>query len=183
MGQETVGEEHHGAALIASVGVLLDDLLTPLTRMVGHQAGMSGDETENTDVGPLPFTSWTRQIDGPSPVTNLVFLQRYPLLGLIYVASASDSRFAPRAFVHVIDSSPKMSELRPERRTTRVLLRPPSTRKVISARETPFGKPLVIFTRLVRVIRIRLEFDPPVRHTMHDTVSFHFDVAALALCV
>lgn len=116
MGQETVGEEHHGAALIASVGVLFDNLLAPLTRMVGHQAGMSGDETENADVGPLPFTPWASQVNGLSPMTDLVFPQHYSFLGVSYVASGfrqrQSFRFAPRAFVHVVDGSPKMRELR-----------------------------------------------------------------------
>ncbi|MGY1899631.1 hypothetical protein [Nocardia gipuzkoensis] len=159
--QETVGEVHHGTALITPVGVLLEYLLAQLTRVIGHETGVSGDETDNTEVGAAPFAPRTRQVDGLLSATDLVFLQRYPTLHLIDVVPRLRQRqslwFAPRAFVHSVDGRPELRELRC--RTTHHPGTPDAALDAIGdfrSRNT-FRQPFVQLHPF-RVIRIRLEF-------------------------
>lgn len=87
MGQEAVSAEHHRAALLASVGVLLDHLLSEFTGMVGHKSGMSSDEAEYPDISSLPLMPLACQVDRLSLTANLGFAQRYPMLHLLDIAS------------------------------------------------------------------------------------------------
>ncbi len=167
MRHEPIGEEHRRPAPITPISMLLDHLLPEFTRMIGQQPGMPGDKPQHPDIGPLPFTPLAHQINSLATPPNLGFLQRYALLHLFDITSAilhrQPLRLTPRPLIPPIYRRPQVHELRlgPPRRP-----RPPQpTRhsKTDLRPRNPTGQP-PRHPHPLRIFRIRLELDAPIRH-------------------
>ncbi|MEU1997242.1 hypothetical protein ABZ511_22560 [Nocardia gamkensis] len=149
--------------------MLLDDLLAQLAGVVGHEAGMAGDETEDAEVGALPLTPRAGQVNGFPPAAYLRFLLLDPPLRLVDVMPGFRHRypasFAPRPFVDPVDGGAKLRELRLG------TAHEPGTAETTLGAVGDLGPGNALWQTSVqfhplRIIRIRLEFDPPLRHTI-----------------